>query len=155
MHVKCYFMERRGIVVETNNDVASVLLHRHSACSSCHGCSLGSSESKETIIKAVNRVSAKKGDFVALSISTEVVTKAAITAYGIPLILLMVFVAVGNFFNLSDSSILVAIALSLVGSYYLNKKILEPRRSKNSKYDVAVTKIVDNLEQEVCHEQTN
>lgn len=148
-------MERRGIVVEANDNSVSVLLHRHSACSSCHGCSLGSSESKETIVKAVNKASAKKGDYVSLNISSEVITKAAITAYGIPLILLIVFVAVGNFLNLSDSSVLVAIALSLVGSYFLNKKVLEPRRRKDSKYDVAATKIVNSLEQEDCNEQVN
>jgi len=145
-------MERHGIVVEENGNLVSVLLLRHSACSSCHGCSLGNSDSKETIVKAVNKVSAKKGDYVALSISTDVVTKAAITAYGIPLILLMLFVAIGNFLNLSESSILGAIVLSLIGSYFLNTKVLEPRRQKNSKYDVAATRIVNNLEQEVCHE---
>lgn len=146
-------MERRGIVVEANGDIVSVLLHRHSACSECHGCSLGgTSDSQETIIKAVNKVSAKKGDFVALTISANVVTKAAITAYGIPLLLLVLFVGVGYFLNLSDGAVLIAIALSLVGSYLLNIKILEPRREKNSKYDVAATKIVDELEQEVCYE---
>lgn len=148
-------MERRGIVVEVDDNTVSVLLHRHSACSSCHGCSLGSSESKETIVKAVNKASAKKGDYVALNISSEVLTKAAIAAYGIPLILLMVFVAIGSFLNLSESTVLVAIALSLVGSYFLNKKVLEPRRRKDSKYDVAATKIVNSLEQEDCNEQIN
>jgi positive regulator of sigma E activity len=145
-------MERRGIVVEENDNVVSVLLHRHSACSSCHGCSLGNSDTKETIVKAINKASAKKGDYVALNISTEVVTKAAITAYGIPLLLLITFVAIGNYLNLSESSILGAIVLSLIGSYFLNKKVLEPKREKNSKYDVAATRIVNNLEQEVCHE---
>ncbi len=135
-------MYRQGLVTGQAGDYVEVEILRHSACSSCGGCALGKAESKSETIKALNRTQAQVGDLVELALADGRIARAALTAYGIPLIAMLAALLIGLRLQLSDISTLILAVVALAGSYALNKFLLEPWRTKAKKYQVVAIKIV-------------
>ena len=140
-------MDRRGVVIDVVNDSVKVLLQRHEACSSCKACKLGRDDGQETIVVAKNNAMAKKGDYVELSIASKRVASAAISAYGVPLLLIVLVMLIGQFLEINQGIVFLGIGFSLGVSYLINRLILEPIRAKANKYEVEAKKVVNSLEE--------
>ncbi len=86
-------MEKTGTVISVNDNTATVLIVRATACgencASCGGCS-----SARQAIKAKNEIGAKKGDMVRLEISDKNVLLAAFFVYIVPIFILAAGIAI-------------------------------------------------------------
>ncbi|CAH2212637.1 SoxR reducing system RseC family protein [Tepidibacter aestuarii] len=142
-------MRQTGVVISTNENTAILNMQRHSACASCGGCGMGKEESKEMQIEAVNRVGAKKGDFVEVDVSTPNVLKAAAIAYVIPLIVLFVGIVISSKVltiinyssNVETMSAIIGTLLMSVAFMIIKKN--EPKFRKSEEYTPVITNIVE------------
>lgn len=90
-------MKETGLVVGVHENNATVKIERRSACGSCKGCRLGTSDETFMNIEVSNEVGAMVGDIVEVDMETTNVLLAAFIMYGIPLIALLtgIFVSYG------------------------------------------------------------
>lgn len=88
-------MQRDGIVVSVNDDIAKIVLKRHAACGDCGACHIGE-ENMNVEVDAVNNLNAKVGDSVTIDMETPHVLKASFIAYGIPLIILVLGIVISQ-----------------------------------------------------------
>ena len=86
-------MQRDGVVINLNDDVAKVVLRRHAACGDCGACQMGE-ENMNVEVDALNKLFAKVGDSVTIDMETPNVLRASFIAYGIPLFVLVLAVVV-------------------------------------------------------------
>ncbi|WP_099187793.1 SoxR reducing system RseC family protein [Tepidibacter mesophilus] len=142
-------MRQTGVVVSTDENTAILQMQRHSACASCGGCGMGKEESKDMQIEAINRLGAKKGDFVEVDISTPNVLKAAAIAYVIPLMVLFIGIVISNkvltSINYSSNieTMSAIIGAFLMGVTFMIIKKNEPKFKKSEEYTPIITNIVN------------
>ncbi|MEJ8554886.1 SoxR reducing system RseC family protein [Tepidibacter sp. Z1-5] len=142
-------MRQTGVVVSTNENIAILKMQRHSACGSCGGCGMGSENSKNMQIQAVNRIGATKGDFVEVDISTPNVLKAAAIAYVIPLMVLFVGIVISSKVltainyrsNVETMSAIIGAFLMSIAFMIIKKN--EPKFKKSEEYTPVITNIVE------------
>lgn len=88
-------MNQQGFIVEIVDDkTAKMLMQRHSACASCGKCAQLTSETQDLVVEVDNRIGAKVGDHVEVSMETVKVMKATFLAYVVPLVFLLLGTAV-------------------------------------------------------------
>ena len=142
-------MRQTGVVVSTNENTAILKMQRHSACGSCGGCGMGSEDSKNMQIQAVNRIGATEGDFVEVDVSTPNVLKAAAIAYVIPLMVLFVGIVISNkvltILNYSSNveTMSAIIGVFLMSIVFIIIKKNEPKFKKSEEYTPVITNIVE------------
>ncbi len=144
-------MRRAGLVLKSTPQMATVLLQRHSACGACKGCRLGRDDGDEAAIEVVNKVNAQVGDQVLVEADSAGIVHGAFWAYGLPLLLWIISIALAYIMKLPDTTLLVMLTVSLVIAFGLNKYVLEPIRNKKEKYSLKAVKIISNLEGWECH----
>lgn len=113
-------MEQIVRIKETHdNGMATVILHRESACSGdCHKCS-GCGAAKEVMIfEAVNHIGADRGDLVVIQSETGPVMKAVGVFYVLPLVLFFlgyflgdVWLGLGGLFGCIGFVLAIAVAV--------------------------------------------
>ncbi len=127
-------IDHKGIIENINKDLIQVRILQTSACSECHAKSLcSSSDSKEKLIEiySLNAYNYKIGDEVIVCGSTSMGKKAVIIAFGIPLLIIVLFSFISfYFFHYSDEEIIVGIAIAL-SLYYLIIKLLNKKLTKH------------------------
>ncbi|MDY2735578.1 SoxR reducing system RseC family protein [Intestinibacter sp.] len=97
-------MNQQGFIIEIVDDkTAKMIMQRHSACASCGKCAKLSSETQDLVVEVDNKIGAKVGDHVEVSMETVKVMKATMLAYVMPLIFLILGTAV-SFFVLNSIS---------------------------------------------------
>lgn len=101
-------MENKGIVTKINGNRISVKLFKSSSCSHCSACSESSKYGKDFEFKIDRKV--EKGDLVTLEIAEKDVIKAAIIAYIIPPIFMIIGYLLFNNLGFSE-------AKSILGSF--------------------------------------
>ncbi|QOR35692.1 SoxR reducing system RseC family protein [Clostridium sp. 'deep sea'] len=136
-------MQRQGLVTEVKNDLVSVQLLRHSACSNCGGCAIGKAESKTQIVTALNKANAKEGQYVELVMPKGTIANAALIAYGIPLVALLTGLLIGSALELTQLQTFGIGLIGLLGSFAFNRFFLERFRKSKNKYQVVAISIVD------------
>lgn len=83
-----------GVVAALEGDLALIRFARTNMCGGCHACVSFSDQEMETRVK--NTLGAKVGDRVQVTLEGGRVVQAAWLAYGIPLALLIIGVALGS-----------------------------------------------------------
>ena len=82
-------MNQQGFIIEIVDDkTAKMIMQRHSACSSCGKCAKLSSETQDLVVEVDNKIGAKVGDHVEVSMESVKVMKATMLAYILPLVFL-------------------------------------------------------------------
>ena len=141
-------MNQQGYIVEIVDSVTAKLkLKRHSACASCGKCAT-TSEEKDIIVEVDNTIGSKVGDRVEVNMETVNVLKAALIAYTIPLVALLLG-TVGTFYGLKALNITsnvelisggVGLIFTLISFLILKKNDKKFRDSKE--YIPIVTRII-------------
>ncbi|SES73254.1 positive regulator of sigma(E), RseC/MucC [Natronincola peptidivorans] len=144
-------MRQCGVVTETNNKTAKVIIQRHSSCGSCNACKMGQ-ENMKIEIDAINEINAKVGQRVEVDMEGRNVLTAAFIIYVIPLAALIVGILVSsailpNIGIENNTEIYIALigfvfmALSFIG---IRKR--ENRLRENKKFVPIITEIAVNQE---------
>ncbi len=92
-------IEEIGIVKAIENKNAIIIADRSSMCGNCPSkkvCHPFGGDENKIEIKAVNKINAKIGDKVKISIKEGKFLKASIIVYGFPIIFLMFFSIIGK-----------------------------------------------------------
>jgi sigma-E factor negative regulatory protein RseC len=111
-----------GTVITSVNGIAEVELKENESCDECSAklfCKPG--ENKSKTIKAFDPYKARAGDTVKISVSGSVILKATILLYGVPLIILILFIWLGLLIiSASELRELFSFifALAVMGLYY-------------------------------------
>lgn len=110
-------MERVGRVISTKDGLADLEVRKVSSCgTNCASCSAACAQPPQ-VIKVVNTLDAKPGDFVEIQADSSRVLKFMLVLYGIPTLFLIIGFALGNsyFKNLgSENYELMALLVGLV-----------------------------------------
>lgn len=142
-------MKREGKVTAVNGENATVVLMKHSACGDCGACHMGE-ENMNITIDALNNAGAQIGNKVVVDMETQDVLTAAFIVYGIPLIMLIIGVASGNFLfgklmgmekNIELFSFIIGLVLMTV--CFLIIKINDDKFKRSKKY---LSKIIEIIE---------
>lgn len=127
-------IEHKGIVESIEGEHIRVKILQASACSECHAKSLcSSSESKEKLIDVYSPLSQKYniGDEVKVCGSVTMGRNAVFVAFGLPLLLMIVWVVTGKFaISLNDDEIIVGVIV-LLAIYYLIIRLFKNKMSKS------------------------
>ncbi|WP_353892604.1 SoxR reducing system RseC family protein [Proteinivorax hydrogeniformans] len=134
-------MQNVGTVREIKGTKALVEVQRHSSCSKCGACNLGSEKSK--VITAENSAKAQEGQKVMIDMATVGVLRAASIVYIIPLITLILgFIATTYVLGGNEAyGMLGGLAIMLISFLLINK--MEPRFNKNKGYTPTITEIIE------------
>lgn len=141
----------QGIVKETNNHRATVRVERSSACEHCSArgtCGIDLGSDKEIFIEVENRLNAKAGDRVELSMPAGSLIKMAIMVYILPIFSLIFGAYEGG--NMAShigissgiGSIIGALILLII-SFFVLRKIDRYIKQKDS-YKVKMIRILPN-----------
>ena len=126
-------IEHQGIVESINGSHIRVKILQSSACSGCHAKSLCSAaESKEKIIDIYSAVSGRYtvGDRVKVCGSETMGRNAVILSFGLPLVLMVLWVVVGTYMLHINEQLLFVGIIVLLAMYYV---IIHSFRNKLSK----------------------
>ena len=109
-----------GKVTDINNETATVLMTRSSACSRCGGCR--PSGKSEILIEAYNPLKAQIGDMVRLNLDATVFLKGIGILYGIPFAGMMAGFVFGYYLSGAIAGFISG-GLMLVFSFFIVKKL--------------------------------
>ena len=156
-------MDQKGYIIDIiDDDIATFKMERLSACASCGKC-IGSKnpESKEIIVEVENKIGAKAGQYVEVSMEQIDVMKAIFIMYGIPLVALIIG-SVGSFYLLGSIGMdgkkleLISFFVGLVftGIAYLYIKTKDKSYRERRKYMPTVTRVLIDLNMESLNKKT-
>ncbi|MFV0518947.1 MAG: SoxR reducing system RseC family protein [Lachnospirales bacterium] len=125
-------------VVEVNGSKVVGILTRTSACAGCHACEMGDNPT-EMKITAINECDAKIGDNIYVEISTQIMMKATIIMYVVPLCTMFLGFLLGNLYSEMAGFLigLIFLFFTYVGIRLFSNKLDE------KKYMAVATKIVE------------
>ncbi len=92
-------IEEIGIVKDINDNFAKVVVYRNSMCGDCPSksiCHPFDNDNNDFEIIAFNKINAKTGDKVKLSIEDKKFIKASLIIYGVPILFLIIFSIIGK-----------------------------------------------------------
>ncbi|MDD3831850.1 MAG: SoxR reducing system RseC family protein [Clostridia bacterium] len=119
-------MTEKGIVVNIENNVATVRIGRSSACGNCNMCGM-SEEKKHVDLYVDNVLHAENGDVVQLEIIGSSATRTSLIAYLMPLVLALCAMAVALLCGANDWVLAIVFVLGLALGYFaiwlLDKKL--------------------------------
>ncbi|MBQ2711854.1 MAG: SoxR reducing system RseC family protein [Clostridia bacterium] len=133
-------MREVGKVTEVNGAQAVVRVMRSSACAKCHMCSFNEGE-KHIDLTLDNSVNARVGDSVELEMSGGYVLGSALIAYGIPLVLAAVGLAVGLCFKNELVQLLLCVAALAVG--FAAVGIFDKKIKRKARFAPRILRVVD------------
>lgn len=137
-------MEQFGVVLHTEGKLAQVSFRQHSACAQCGKCDM-SHESKDLTVSALNMAGAAAGDMVRLEMAQRDVMTAGLIIYILPLAAMFIGAAIGQ----TLWGQVAALGLGLVGmalTYAFIHWRLEPKISRDQRYQIRITQVVDERE---------
>lgn len=139
-------MKETGLVVGIEGKNAKITIERKSACGSCKGCRLGSSDETSMTIEVSNEVGASVGDLVAVDMESTNVLLAAFIMYGIPLLALLtgVFFSYGlsQIFNYSSDFIHMIWGILFTVISFFIIKMNEEKIKNSTKFKPTVSEVV-------------
>lgn len=136
-------MHQIGVVIELNGDKAKLRFKRSKACANCKVCMSAGAE--HAIVEIQNTIGAKVGDSVEIMLHSRNIVKASVIAYGIPLILLLLGVALGSQWG-DWYAAGTGIVFALAGFGVL--RLLELKFARMGEFKPRMIRIVDAEEQE-------
>ncbi|MPW26002.1 sigma E factor regulator [Alkalibaculum sp. M08DMB] len=144
-------MKEIGIVNSINGNKASVIIQRSAACGDCGACQVGKDRlTMETY--AINEINAKAGDKVEVEMAFKNVMKAAIIAYGIPLIMFILGSVLGTLYTniileQPENPIISFLSgLILMAVAYMIIRVFDKRGAFSFTYEPHITTIINATE---------
>ncbi|MFZ7132019.1 MAG: SoxR reducing system RseC family protein [Eubacteriales bacterium] len=139
-------MKEIGIVNGLNGKKAKVIIQRSAACGDCGACQVG--KNKLTMeAYAVNDAGAQKGDHVEVEMEFVNVLKASLILYGIPLIVFIIGVILGNYIPWSGDEgnpmISFMMGLVLMAISFTVIRIFDNKGIFSLKFEPHITHIID------------
>ena len=139
-------ISEQGIVESTNKKSAFIKIIKSSACNHCTEKDSCTVSDRDMVIQVDNRLDAKKGDMVEVSVPEGTFIKLSLMVYMFPVISLMVGAFLGNFLSTAlktNPSATAAItgALFLAVSFLILKKLDKKKRAGDRFYP-RMTRIV-------------
>ncbi len=135
-------MEQLGKIVEIiDSNTAKLNMRKHTSCKNCGACHIGTNP--DITIEAENKIDAKLGNLVEVSMKTQNVLSAAFIMYVIPLLILILGIAVGTKLFNSENEEIYSILLGFIFlgiSYFVIK---QNEKKFNKKYKAVITKIIE------------
>lgn len=108
-------MDRVGRVVETQDGMANLEVRKVSSCgTNCASCSAACAQPPQ-VIKVINSLDAKPGDFVEVHADSGRVLKFMLLLYGIPLLFLIVGFGLGHSYLVENNIANYEILALLIG----------------------------------------
>ncbi len=135
---------QRGVVRSVRGKNAVVGFARAQACEKCGAC-LGKA-GEGMFVEIANTLGVKAGDQVELAFGKSSVILAALTAYGLPLLALILGIAAGmTALPPSNARELIAagIGLALCALVFIFLRLREPKRKKLPRYKLHMVRILD------------
>lgn len=134
-------MEEKGTILDIQDQTMTVRFQRSAMCEKCGACQHANEEMRMQIQRIKE---AEVGDQVTVSLGKGTFFKAALVAYGIPLLALLVGLLLGAYLpitqNAEINSLIVGVAFAACA--FAGLRLTEPRRQQNQSY----TPKVDSLE---------
>ena len=142
-------ISEQGIIEKISNETAYVRVTKSSACKHCESKDSCNISDRDMIVEVTNRLNAKEGDRVELSVPEGTFLKLSLLVYIMPVIFLMTGAFLGNYLSIllgTSSSATAAItgALFLVIAF-IGLKIYEEKKKTGDKYYPRMTRIVFNI----------
>lgn len=142
-------MEQVGLVVNSNNNTAMVIVGRASACGeSCASCG-SSCKTQGMSLEVKNTLGAKPGDYVELRTKTSQVLKSAAIVYLMPLFAMIIGIIIGiNIFMSAGYSNYESygfiVGLVFLGLSYIILRMIDKKVKKRDKVIIEMTRIINN-----------
>lgn len=132
-----------GRVISLNDNIADVSIAKSEHCETCDSLFCSPKSNSERIITVSNKIKAKVGDEVEVSISGDVLLKLSVFVYGLPIILIVGSIVLGLYLFEGNMKELYSVAIAAVISaiYYIILKYMALRK-KNKPNLPAITKII-------------
>lgn len=140
---------KKGTVINTdNNGWAEVMVQNDGECGSCEsgcGCSISSHRPK-TATRVLNKIGAKKGDFVAINMDSGKMFTGFALIYLVPIAGLMIGALWGSnaapFGAGSETTASAVFGAVGLGLGFLVSILLSRKMAANSKYSPVITRII-------------
>jgi positive regulator of sigma E activity len=140
-------MTERGLVVDTDEQIAHVKVEKSGDCGGCNACSIG--KDRTMIAEVENPINAKKGDSVLIEVNDKQAIKAGLLVFGLPLAALFLGVfgisKIAQIIGFANSSStiggiigFVLFALVSVGVYFYSG-----HSKKNGRHSLKIIKILN------------
>lgn len=127
-----------GQVIEAHGSKVLVRFKRTKACGDCNMCA--SFGSDEAVVEVENRLNARIGDRVELSLHSSSMLKASFIAYGIPLLALLLGVLIGiQFSDLLGA----ALGIAAPAASFLVIHFFEPTIKRRSEFEPYMIRILE------------
>jgi sigma-E factor negative regulatory protein RseC len=141
-------MTEIGVVKESSENKAVIVIARHSACKKCGVCKIGADE-KTVIAQASNFIGAKAGDKVEVELSFKTLMSASFIIYVIPLVMFFIGCVIGFYFitiqSLGSNNPVVSFTAGcvfLIATYLIIRRVDKAGKFKN-KYNMNIVKIIN------------
>lgn len=123
-----------------DEDLMTVAFERSPMCEKCGACEMANEQMRMQLKRAKG---AEVGDEVQINLKSGTVLKAAFITYGIPLIMMILGLVIGNSLPLPGNKDVYAIACGvlLAGLAFLVIRLTEPRRRREGTYTPEVVHI--------------
>lgn len=133
-------MKQYGKVVEVFENKAFVIMEKHSSCSGCNACKLGS-DNHELRIEAINTAGAKNNQMVEVDMEGQHVLTAAFILYMIPLFALFAGIIIGTLIFPSQELLAAAVGFGMLALSFLGIKMKDASFKNDKKYIPVITNI--------------
>jgi len=132
-----------GRVVSLKENNADVMIARSEHCEACDSLFCSPKNNSERIITVSNKIKAKVGDEVEVSIGGDVLLKLSAFVYGLPILLIVGSVVLGLFIFKGNMKELYSAGLAAVVSvlYYIAIKFVANRNKSKPNLPI-ITKII-------------
>jgi len=139
-------ISEQGIIERISNKTAYVKVARSSACRHCSSKDSCNISDRDMIVEVINRLNAKEGDRVEISVPEGTFLKLSLLVYISPVIALMTGAFLGNYLA-TLSGINPSAAAAVTGALFLviafiGLKIFENKKKAGDRYYPRMTRII-------------
>ncbi len=149
-------MEQYGVVLKTEEGLATVKLQRHLTCENCGRCGiLSGSDKRELIVKAINQAQAKTGQRVMMETDHRQVLFISFMLYIVPLMAFVASIVVSyrivsiTGFQVNNELLAIGFGLLAMTVVYLLIRIWDKRVRNDHRYKPVITGLVDSENREI------
>lgn len=144
-------MQKAGVLLSVDKNIAIVEIQKHSSCSNCSGCKLGYDNSALEA-EVYNEIGAKVGELVYIDMESKQVLFAAFIMYVIPLISLLAGIigtnAILNAIEVTDNTDIYSaiVGFLFMAASFIIIKIKDKKFKSSGKYLPVITRILNEEE---------
>ena len=139
-------IREQGVVEKIHRNTAVIKVEKSSSCKHCADKDSCSVADRNMTIEVENKLNAKEGDRVEVSVPEGTFVKLSLMVYIFPVVALMIGAILGDFlskpFNTDPSATAAITAALFLTASFLLLKVLEKKRGTREKYSPRMTRIV-------------